>query len=153
MSDNLQIWIRKCSDLSDNQLKKYLNTIHGNSVNSFLQAIENASSTKKHTTLNDFPHLIKELDSAGNDALQNFEIEGFPPSFFHIEGGIKLTQRIKEHQSALAHPGSNYKRLLFRKHIGQDLLDIYGWSSTYIVTRSLDGKRECFVCIPIIITL
>jgi hypothetical protein len=27
------------------------------------------------------------------------------------------------------------------------------WGSTYIVTKSLDGKRECFVCIPIIITL
>jgi hypothetical protein len=65
------------------------------------------------------------LDSAGNDALQNLEIEGFTPSFFHIEDRLSLTQRIKENQSALAHPSSNYKRLLFRKHIGQDLLGIY----------------------------
>ena len=33
VSANLQICIRKCSDLSDNQLKENLNTIHGNSVN------------------------------------------------------------------------------------------------------------------------
>jgi hypothetical protein len=82
MSDNLRIWIRKFSDLSDNQLKEYLNTIHGNSVNSFLRAIENASSTKEHRTLSDFPHSIKELDSAGNEALQNLKLEGLPPSFF-----------------------------------------------------------------------
>jgi hypothetical protein len=126
MAESLQKWIRKCSELTDSNLKEYLNTIHGNSANSFLQAIEKASSTtKKHTNLDDFSHIIKELDSAGKDVFQNLEREGFPPSFVHIKDRQRLIQRIKEHQSALAHPISNFKSLLFRKYIGQDLLDIY----------------------------
>jgi hypothetical protein len=53
--------------LTYNQVKEYLNTIQGNSVNSILQAIENASYSKKHTTLKDF--------SQENEALQSLKLD------------------------------------------------------------------------------
>ena len=57
MTNKLLKWIRKCSNLPDTQLEEYLNTIHGNSINSFLQAIDKTSTNGKR----DFPAVISKM--------------------------------------------------------------------------------------------
>jgi hypothetical protein len=122
MTNKLLKWIRKCSNLPDTQLEEYLNTIHGNSINSFLQAIDKTSTNGKR----DFPAVIYDLNLAGKNVTLTLQEEGIPQSVYHNDNREQLTIRIKQYQSALAlNSISNFKILLLRKHIGQDLVDIY----------------------------
>jgi hypothetical protein len=79
MTNKLLKWIRKCSNLPDTQLEEYLNTIHGNSINSFLQAIDKTSTNGKR----DFPAVIYDLNLAGKNVTLTLQEEGIPQSVYH----------------------------------------------------------------------
>ncbi|XJO76653.1 hypothetical protein BDV3_007152 [Batrachochytrium dendrobatidis] len=111
MTKQLKNWIRECAALSEYELNQQLKSINGQFVKSFLAAIEKSSTNQtKQVT-------VRELEK---------EI-------------LKL--RIKEHLLALTDKSiSNLKKLFYRRHIGQDLIDLRD-------TTQLDDLEEQECCV------
>ena len=68
---------------------------------------------------------IRELEIAGKHVRDTQGRKDFTMTLFHTDNQERLKLRIKEHLLALTDKSmSNPKKLLYRRHIGQDLIDL-----------------------------